>query len=332
MASSHTRDTDLWFNDGNLVIQVAPRLFRVHRGVLAISSNFFSDMLAFPESETQEMYEGVPLVIFRDDDAIDAAYFLKTLYIPHYFLPPPARTTFPVIEGVLRLAHKYDVPVLRRCALEHLSLVFPTDLSKFTQELYIERTYTVARGCRLPELKAVATVAHEVGATWLLPAVYHATLQFDATELDASHLWCGRRRRFTYEDLLACFSGCGALRTKVPFFIFTATNLGCGRQDCLIARLRSFSQEDLEGYMKLPLTYFTAWIAHDGSFEANCTKCTLAMRAAYRAWLNDTWRCFPSFFKLPSWDTLLYLERRDLQDRSEDPVTGHIGNEGMSEE
>ncbi|TRM59435.1 hypothetical protein BD626DRAFT_508278 [Schizophyllum amplum] len=271
MASSHTRDTDLWFNDGNLVIQVAPRLFRVHRGVLAISSNFFSDMLAFPESETQEMYEG-------------------------YFLPPPARTTFPVIEGVLRLAHKYDVPVLRRCALEHLSLVFPTDLSKFTQELYIETNLYVA------------TVAHEVGATWLLPAVYHATLQFDATELDASHLWCGRRRRFTYEDLLACFSGCGALRTKVPFFIFTATNLGCGRQDCLIARLRSFTSRLTAQSARLPC------------------------RAAYRAWLNDTWRCFPSFFKLPSWDTLLYLERRDLQDRSEDPVTGHIGNEGMSEE
>ncbi|TRM63750.1 hypothetical protein BD626DRAFT_360137, partial [Schizophyllum amplum] len=102
-----TRDPELWFGDGNLVIQVTPRLFRLHRGVLAPSSKFFRDMMAFPRAAEEDTYDYVLLVVLRDDDARDAARFFKALYIPRYFSgPPPAKTTFDAIEGVLRLCHR----------------------------------------------------------------------------------------------------------------------------------------------------------------------------------------------------------------------------------
>ncbi|KAL1752185.1 hypothetical protein FB107DRAFT_293344 [Schizophyllum commune] len=140
-AAPLTHDPDLWFKDGNLVVQVTPRLFRLHRGILASHSNFFRDMVQFPESSEQDMYDEVPLVVLHDDDARDVVHFFKAIYVFHYFLPPPAKTTFAILEGVLRLSHKYDAPMLRRCALQHLSVTFVTDLAKMRHDLC--RTYLV---------------------------------------------------------------------------------------------------------------------------------------------------------------------------------------------
>ncbi|KAL1675295.1 hypothetical protein EV122DRAFT_218863 [Schizophyllum commune] len=111
---------DLWFDDGNLVIQTGLALFRVHKGVLCFHSSVLRDMASFPASASFDTYEGAQLAAFPYD-AQDMHHFLRALYVPDYFLPPPEMTTFEILEGVLRLAHKYDVPSLRRRALRHMA-------------------------------------------------------------------------------------------------------------------------------------------------------------------------------------------------------------------
>ena len=83
-AAPLSRDPDLWIEDGNLVVQAAPRLFRVHRGILASNSGFFRGMVDFPESRVQNTCDGVPLITLHDDDARDVAQFLKAIYIFEY--------------------------------------------------------------------------------------------------------------------------------------------------------------------------------------------------------------------------------------------------------
>ncbi|TRM67560.1 hypothetical protein BD626DRAFT_564487 [Schizophyllum amplum] len=312
---SCTRDPDLWFDDGNIVIQVAPRLFRVHRSILALSSSFFRDMLAFPRAAEQDMYEDVPLVVLRDDDARDTAHFLKALYIPHYFLPPPASTTFQVIEGVLRMAHKYDVPALRRCALHHLSITFITDVDNLKTDP--ERTYdfddtTEGDEGRMSELKAVIALAHDVGATWLLPSAYYDTMQFLVTELGAAHYWNGRQRRLTYEDLLVCLAGYKHMSKRSPIAMFTSMDIGCGGADCLVKRVSVLSEDDLRDCSEVPLTYWSAWLSDDGS-QPGCHLCLEGMRILYHLWQADVWTHLPSYFNLPDWVDLLALMRRDLE-------------------
>ncbi|TRM56098.1 hypothetical protein BD626DRAFT_414695, partial [Schizophyllum amplum] len=114
------RVKDLWFEDGSVVIQTQERAFRVHRGVLALHVRVFDDIFAFPSPESQPIYEGVPLAEFPDDGQ-DMEHFLRAIYFPQYFPPPPASTSFDVLEGILRLAHKYDAPELRRRAFDHFS-------------------------------------------------------------------------------------------------------------------------------------------------------------------------------------------------------------------
>ncbi|KAL1722670.1 hypothetical protein EV715DRAFT_287214 [Schizophyllum commune] len=190
-AAPLSRDPDLWIEDGNLVVQAAPRLFRVHRGVLASNSGFFRGIVDFPESRVQNTCDGVPLITLHDDDARDVAQFLKANYIFDYFRPPPAKTTFEILEGVLRIAHKYDAPALRRCALQHLAISYVTSYHDL-KDIPI-RSYRVDDEEELSTHEVIATInlAQEVHATWLLPtAYYYAGASFTAAELDEASDWC----------------------------------------------------------------------------------------------------------------------------------------------
>jgi hypothetical protein len=51
------RVQDLWFEDGNLVIQAGNSQCRVYRGVLATRSLVFKDMLSFPQPSDSELVE-----------------------------------------------------------------------------------------------------------------------------------------------------------------------------------------------------------------------------------------------------------------------------------
>jgi hypothetical protein len=70
-----SRDEDLYFEDGNVVISASnnvedPSLvyFRVHKSVLSKQSVVFRDMFSLPSfSDTDNMYDGVPLIYFHDD-------------------------------------------------------------------------------------------------------------------------------------------------------------------------------------------------------------------------------------------------------------------------
>lgn len=310
MTSSCTRDPELWFDDGNLVIQVTPRLFRLHRGVLALSSNFFRDMVAFPRAAEEDTYDDVPLVVLRDDDARDAAHFFKALYMPTYFPPPPARTTFEALEGVLRMAHKYDAPVLRRCALQHLARPFSSELCEVHLDMTRYYDLDLRSNWKVAELKAITSLAQEVHAIWLFPMVYHETLQHPANALDAPEVWLGRQRRFQHNEHVACFAGCEILRKEFPLDVFASTKIGCGQPVCLKYRLASINQDDMRNFMEIPLTYFTPWMENDDNFGDICDACMDAMRDAYNSWLKDVWQRLPSIFNLPDWDELSALKNK----------------------
>ncbi|KAJ7132735.1 hypothetical protein C8R46DRAFT_818567, partial [Mycena filopes] len=122
-----TRAEGLWFEDCGLIIQAETTLFRVSRDFLAMRSPVFGDMLALPTPKDAELMEGCPFVRLPDS-AEDVTYFLKALIYSEFFEPYPAKTIFPIIAGVLRMSHKYQVDVLRKRALVHLSSLYPTTL------------------------------------------------------------------------------------------------------------------------------------------------------------------------------------------------------------
>ncbi|KAJ7466554.1 hypothetical protein B0H11DRAFT_1689843, partial [Mycena galericulata] len=60
------RIPELWFDDGNIVIQAGNIQFRAYRDILAARSPVFQDMLSFPQPLDSELVEGCPLVRLND--------------------------------------------------------------------------------------------------------------------------------------------------------------------------------------------------------------------------------------------------------------------------
>jgi hypothetical protein len=76
---SPTLVSDLWYNDGNIVLQAESSLFRVSLGVLAARSPVFNDIQTLPRSQDQEMYDDCPMMVLPDK-AEDMANFLRAVY------------------------------------------------------------------------------------------------------------------------------------------------------------------------------------------------------------------------------------------------------------
>lgn len=76
------RRSDLWFEDGNVVLEAEGTFFKVYRGNLARHSSVFAAMFSFPQPKTQsdpsESVEGCPIV-HMPDAATHLRYFLIAL-------------------------------------------------------------------------------------------------------------------------------------------------------------------------------------------------------------------------------------------------------------
>jgi hypothetical protein len=71
--------SELWFDDGNIVLHAGNAIFKVYRCLLAARSSVFRDMLAFPPPpEGNETLDRCPIVQ-TCDSAQDMKYFLKAI-------------------------------------------------------------------------------------------------------------------------------------------------------------------------------------------------------------------------------------------------------------
>lgn len=63
------KDAKLWFEDGNIVLIAENHPFKIHKGVLAAKSDFFSGMLSLPQPQTleeSEHFDGIPTMHLSD--------------------------------------------------------------------------------------------------------------------------------------------------------------------------------------------------------------------------------------------------------------------------
>ncbi|TCD66526.1 hypothetical protein EIP91_001302 [Steccherinum ochraceum] len=96
------RHSELWFDDGNVVLAAENTLFKVHRTILAHHAEVFKDMFTFPQPpQTEETYDGCP---------ITAA--------PHWHL----------VRAITLLETKYQASRLRAEGLHQLELFYPRDV------------------------------------------------------------------------------------------------------------------------------------------------------------------------------------------------------------
>lgn len=75
------RSGDIWYEDGNVILQAEDTQYKVHRGILVKSSSVFHDMFSFPQPPAGdgELIDGCP-VVRLSDAAEEVQYVLQALF------------------------------------------------------------------------------------------------------------------------------------------------------------------------------------------------------------------------------------------------------------
>ncbi|KAJ6452660.1 hypothetical protein C8R45DRAFT_1223452 [Mycena sanguinolenta] len=272
------REETLWFPDGTLILWAQNHLFRVFPGILAAKSPVFQDMLSFPQPQNGESYDGC-LLVYLSDSAADATHFLKAIFHYDYFEQWPARVSFDIVAGILRLSQKYQVEPLKKRALVHLSRRYPITLEEFvpTDEWH--------------DPIAVANLARHVLAEWILPVVlYFCTWLKPEDFLDGS---------LSPSDRLLCLRARDQLQTrwasKVLNFLWEPPQIpGCEtRESCADLRVdcRALAETWREEHIPFSIS---------GVKVFGMKLPSLVNQQSRQAF----WDNLPTLFGLPDWLTL----------------------------
>ncbi|KAJ7509619.1 hypothetical protein B0H11DRAFT_1846688 [Mycena galericulata] len=308
------RAENLWFSPDVVILRADRRVFRVFAAILKAQSSVFADMFAFPQpasADGTEMMDGFPVVKLHDDpDQVEV--FLKAIFDSSFFMPPPAQNDFLDIVGILRLSHKYNVPYLRRRALEHLGAIYPTRLSEYdlredndenTAQTFIYRLVTIG-------------MATEVGALWLLPVAYHDMCKNDIGSIISNKLWqaLGEKERH------AIVTGHSAQIQYFPKIVRFRTIYKEDGDQCddhsECNRLR-FILTDEQSVWRSMMWTLDAWPDRRWGWMEGlgiCKSCVADAKILHAQARQGFWDQMPQMFGLPGWDELEEMRRVALSD------------------
>ncbi|KAK7024853.1 BTB domain-containing protein [Favolaschia claudopus] len=305
---------ELWFSSDTVIIRAQDRIFRVFAAILKQKSSVFADMFAFPQpaSSDVETMDGVPVVTVHDDPA-EMEVFLKAIFDSDFFMPPPATATIHNCLGILRLAHKYDVPYLRRRSLEHLHSMFPSCPSDLIRD---PRRSSQKTSQKFDEIVATIATGTEVGALWLLPVVYYLVLsKWNLSGVIRQPQWLA----LGAEQQMAGIGGYPGLANqahKIFSFFFIARNeddegcldwAECNRKRILASsRILSFiSEVSPASAMRYSM---------EGHWEGLglCEHCLPEAQEMHRAATQTCWDVLPTIFGFPEWEQLEQMRNAAL--------------------
>ncbi|KAF7338115.1 BTB domain-containing protein [Mycena venus] len=210
MESTITR-SDIWHNDGSVVLQAERKQFRVHWGVLCLHSAFFRDLQGLPQPPTdQSSVEGCPVVELHDSST-DVKYLLKALYDPLLFSKESLH--FALIAAIVRPGRKYDFKNLLAAAVQRLTHENPTSLEKYESSYHIANNQIIYSPKQIHDGGCLTfdtiTLAWENNLFAILPCAYFRAVFFydQETILDGIPRDNGLPATLSAQDQRLCILG-----------------------------------------------------------------------------------------------------------------------------
>ncbi|KAJ7689870.1 hypothetical protein B0H17DRAFT_1202107 [Mycena rosella] len=323
--SAPHRVEELWFEDGNLVIQVGNSQFHLYHGILAAHSPVFQDMLSFPQPSNSELVEGCPLVRIPDAE-VEVSDFLKAIFLPEYATTVPIPHV--IIVGCIRLGHKYKVDYLYCRALIHLSSGYRTSLAEWDSSSYNTDPKTSRP---LSEIKSwpgttvvaaitcVIQLAREVDALWILPtAFYQLSACFSVPhigrhigmEIFHGTVYNGVPTSLSVQDQQSFLHG-HAIHARSAWRIRrflsdppSSALEGCtSATECALRRLQAIEIDPVS--LLASSRPLNAWAGGDWDLLENvCPACLSVLRTTHADARQALWDKLPSMYGLPSWEEL----------------------------
>ncbi|KAJ7496923.1 hypothetical protein FB451DRAFT_1386270 [Mycena latifolia] len=294
--------SDIWYQDGSVVLQAENTQFRVHWSILSQSSSFFRGLQGLPQPPDQPSVDGCPIVELPDRLA-DLEILLRALYIPSTKALP-----FSVIAALIRLGRKYEFRDLLGLAAERLTYENPSTFDKYMA--LVKSQPGVYKPTRIEAYNGidydVITLARENNILSVLPSAYHRAL----ITSDRAQLFDGIPRGDGTTASLAPVDQrryvLGRERILKQQFQQGYT-LGCLRRwdyddDCTDLSRCTRGREDIfrqlldDGHLR---TF--------GAFAIKnvlCFECRRHASESIAAGRKKMWEDLPGFFDLPPWNEL----------------------------
>lgn len=208
------------------------------------------------------------------------------------------------IAGVLRLSTKYDVPDLRRRALNHLASVFPTTLAAWDNRSST-RTFPEIDGESKDHLLLLELIT-EVNALWLLPAALY-DCGYPSSDITASrNITADVSYRLTHAYPRIVNAG-----TRLILNVFTKSEPFCESvAECGQTRLGHLSY-NLIAPAHMPELCLSTWEELDYSdlpMNVLCLTCLASCKATLDAERKKVWEKLPRMYDLPLWAELENLK------------------------
>ncbi|KAM5544921.1 hypothetical protein V8D89_001819 [Ganoderma adspersum] len=150
------RDSEVWFEDGNIIVIAQTTAFRFHKSVVSIHCSVFRDLFSIPRpslpgEEVDETFDGGCPVVRVSDTSYDFRELIRAIYSGVSYLHPEQVVTFPVLAALARLSHKYQLDQLLAAVIHRMKGTFTTQLDVWEQSgrfcwisaLRLDSTYTI---------------------------------------------------------------------------------------------------------------------------------------------------------------------------------------------
>ena len=235
---------------------------------------------------------------------------MRLISTDRFFEPPPSKTDFDTLAGILRLSTKYEVAYLRRRALLHLDTIMGNTLQDFDAR---KSKGTILATNSLAFL--IADLVHEMDLPWLLPTVlYICTLSFE--DIVMGYMYKGERRRMNGSQQVACIKALRPLiicyRKDIHNFLhWIAINVDGCKSSLHCNEVRLTLLRATSSYTRNPLGSFSD-VFEKAARKGFCKTCYIKSRDAHLAAREALWDALPGLFDLPSWKTLKTLREQAL--------------------
>ncbi|KAF7370408.1 BTB domain-containing protein [Mycena sanguinolenta] len=296
---SITMCSELWFSDGNVVLQAGNTQFRVHWGILAHNSLVFHEMQELLQPPEHPGIEGCP-VVELSDDAEDVGYLLNALYTPTFH--SQKTLSLPVLRALLRLGRKYGFKDLRDSAATRITTEYPTTLQENDALPDSWETIEWYEGM----IFDIVTLISENNILTALPLACYRAVQLTTIDdlFDGILKEDGTRASLSPGDLRRCLRARQKLLVKQfePGYTF-----GWARKwefaDCASPAVCDYSRETiLANYMEDYAIY--AFLKPDLNDYTFCVACTRHATDSMTAGRKKMWQELPKIFDLPRWSEL----------------------------
>ncbi|KAJ7160757.1 hypothetical protein C8R46DRAFT_1000638 [Mycena filopes] len=292
--------SEVWYDDGSVVLQAETILFRVHWTVLASQSSFFRDMRDLPQPADQPCIEGCPVVELHDSSD-DVKHLLVALYNQLLFSDKYLRLAF--LAGVIRLGRKYVFKKLLSAAVQRVLSENPMALEEY-DALQKGTKYTSKIVADSPAgLMAIVNLAREHNLFTVLPCALLRVVIFHdmQTILEGLPQTDGRNLKLSVVDQQICLLAEKKLNKAQwdhdPLWSWLSSDQSsdhCTQDDCVAGKKQLF--RTLINTSLIPFRMPASVIV--------CFSCHFHYATILREARKKLWDDLPDFFGLPPWNEL----------------------------